>query len=404
MKIGKITEVVETKKNDLSDVRLSNRFLLSKRDIGLNEMRFLLLGLAKGLNKNMVLRVTHAEFSSCWQHSRANCPEVFRRISRNIAKTVISVDEGELYADFPLVEKNIGVKSYSGELRVYLNKNLTNMFKDFMPGNPYFTSTIMNLRKFSTLTGINLYLFARSVCFRNPTEVCLSNDDFQLIIGTHYRQKKFLINDLKPVIRLTHETDMHVKFLKSPRGYVRMRITSKDYPSVLSSEFGIEYKKARTLISLVRRTKEDSDQYLNECIAYCRDCIRKGKVLNVQDFVISTITDYRPTIEQLRKRKSEKIKTEEQASPDDIAILASREREIEENNRSLVESIPGDRLKAILTDIVKNGVMSGSAKEALKNNFTAKELPNWLLFEIREKYETKETEEDGQGDNHVAAL
>ena len=176
MKLEKITEVIETKKADISNVRLSNRFLLSKRDIGLNEMRFLLLGLAKGLNKNMVLRVTHAEFSSCWQYSRANCPEAFRRISRNIAKTVISVDEGELYADFPLVKKNIGVKSYSGELRVYLNKNLTNMFKDFMPGNPYFTSTIMNLRKFSTLTGINLYLFARSVCFRNPTEVCLSND------------------------------------------------------------------------------------------------------------------------------------------------------------------------------------------------------------------------------------
>ena len=197
---------------------------------------------------------------------------------------------------------------------------------------------------------------------------------------------------------------MPVELLKSPRGYVRLRITSQDFASVLSSEFGIEFKRARTLVNLVRRTKDNPELYLSESLAYCRDCIRKGKVLNVQEFVISSMTDYRPTIEQLRKRRSEKIKTEEQASPDDTAILASREREIEENNRSLVESIPGDRLKAILTDISKNGVMSGSAKEALKNNFTAKELPNWLLFEIREKYETKETEENGQGDIHVAAL
>ncbi len=395
MRLEKITEVIETKKADISHVRLSNRFLLTKRDIGLNEMRFLLLGLAKGLNKNMVLRVTHAEFSSCWEYSKENCPEAFRRISRNIAKTVISVDEGELYADFPLVEKNIGVKSYSGELRVYLNKNLTNMFKDFMPGNPYFVSTIHQIRKFSTLTGINLYLFARSVCLQNPTDVCLSNEAIQLIIGTKYAEKKEFIRKLKPVIQLTYETDMHVKLLKSPRGYVRMRITSQDYPSVLSTEFGIEYKKARTLISLVRRTKEDSDQYLNECLAYCRDRIRKGKVLNVQDFVISTITDYRPTIEQIRKRNSDKIKDTAQTSPNtDAEMIASREREIEAENRNLVESIPADRLKAILMDISKNGVMSASAKEALKNNTPAKELPNWLLFEIRDKHETKETEEE----------
>ncbi len=405
MKLEKITEVIETKKADISNVRLSNRFLLSKRDIGLNEMRFLLLGLAKGLNKNMVLRVTHAEFSSCWQYSRANCPEAFRRISRNIAKTVISVDEGELYADFPLVEKNIGVKSYSGELRVYLNKNLTNMFKDFMPGNPYFVSTIHQIRKFSTLTGINLYLFARSVCLQNPTDVCLSNEAIQLIIGTKYAEKKEFIRKLKPVIQLTYETDMHVKLLKSPRGYVRMRITSQDYPSVLSTEFGIEYKKAKTLISLVRRTKEDSDQYLNECLAYCRDCIRKGKVLNIQEFVISTITDYRPTIEQLRKRKSEKlIDVKIDSSSKDTAISIDREKEIEAENRSLVESIPSDSLKAILVDIVKTGVMSVAAKEALKNNLPVKELPNWLLIEIREKHETKKTEENGQGDIHVAAL
>jgi len=71
MKIEKITEAIEIKKADISDVRLSNRFLLAKRDIGLNETRFLLLGLAKGLNKNMVLRVTHSEFSDCWECPRA---------------------------------------------------------------------------------------------------------------------------------------------------------------------------------------------------------------------------------------------------------------------------------------------------------------------------------------------
>ena len=219
--------------------------------------------------------------------------------------------------------------------------------------------------------------------------------DFQLIIGTHYKQKKFLINDLKPVIRLTRETDMPVELLKSPRGYVRLRITSQDFASVLSSEFGIEFKRARTLVNLVRRTKDNPELYLSESLAYCRDRIRKGKVLNVQDFVISTITDYRPTIEQIRKRNSDKIKDTAQASPNtDAEMIASREREIEAENRNLVESIPADRLKAILMDISKNGVMSASAKDTLKNNIPAKELPNWLLFEIRDKHEIKDTCED----------
>jgi len=136
---------------------------------------------------------------------------------------VISIDEGETILRHPLVEKNVGVKSYSGELRVYLNHNLRAMFMDFKPGNPYFTSTIRYLRKFSTLPGINLYLLHVLSGLRNPTDVCLSNDNFQLIIGTHYRQKKFLITNLKPVIRLTRETDMPVELLKSPRGYVRLR-------------------------------------------------------------------------------------------------------------------------------------------------------------------------------------
>ena len=92
------------------------------------------------------------------------------------------------------------------------------------------------------------------------------------------------------------------------------------------------------------------------------------------------------------------------SSSKDTAISLDREKEIEAENRSLVESIPSDSLKAILVDIVKTGVMSVAAKEALKNNLPVKELPNWLLIEIREKHETKKTEENGQGDIHVAAL
>ncbi len=387
MKLEKLTDSVEGRKSETADLRLSNRFLLAKRELGLNEMRFLLLGLSKGPSPNLIVTVTHKEFSECWGIPQSLCSDIFRKLSLRLAKTVISIDEKDRYVEIPLVEKNVGVKSYSGELKVYVNRHLSGLFTGFKPGNPYFISAMDQLRKFRTLPGINLYLFARSVCLQNPTMVCLSGSQFQSILGTKYGKMKELVRNLKPILRQSLETDMNMELLKSPRGYVRFKITSQDYASKISHEFGIEFYRARKLVSLVRSRKETPDRYLQESFDYCRDCIRRGKVSNVQDFVISTITDYRPTIDQVRNRKkAEDLKH----IPSVLQMASNPSLPSDSDALQMAESIPADILRAILRGIVDDGACSIEARDVLKNKVPASGYSGFLMAEIMENYQSEE--------------
>ena len=78
-----LTRVVEKKSHVAKDIRLSNQFLMARRDMGVNEMRFLMLGLSKGLSDRYLIRVTHREFSDFWEISHKDCPYIFRRLSLN---------------------------------------------------------------------------------------------------------------------------------------------------------------------------------------------------------------------------------------------------------------------------------------------------------------------------------
>lgn len=373
------------------EIMISNAMVFAKWEIGLNELRLLLLAISRIVPGNLSCEITAKEFSKTWDVPPHDVYKEFRRISKGLTSRIISFENNDAWIDYSLVQRIGGTKKYSGKMLIRLNESFAVLFTRLSEN--FFKVPLKQLRKLDTVTGMRFYMFVRAIFDREYVSLDLAM--FQRILGTSYKRKTDLLRRVvKPEIGKLEKTDIKLVLLKSSPKLVRFRILRNDHEARLIREFRFKPKDAKSLVAEIRK-RPDCDDYLDECLQYCRENLKSGVIrLNVVSYVRKFILeDFRPVNPRaVRGRQDEKERRER---IDEERKMVEKVRREEEEMKKLAERFrcecSSEYFRKLLDDILadpgKDDFFKDLLRQEMKQGVTDIDgMPEFIQCEILERW------------------
>lgn len=386
--------IEQTTQRELTEERellLSNAVVAAKWRVSLNELRLILLAVAKIRPDNMGCEVTVEEFADIWRLSRTVARKTFRRIRVALEGRKIALRKDEMWLDFSIIHPESSVELSGGRMSVHLNGMLTALFTGL--NDHFFKVGFRQLRKLDTVTSIRLYFLARSIY--NANVIDKDFNEFQASVGTNYKSRKnFIQQAVKPAIRSVNLTDVRLKLLPAWAPRVRIHVEAQNHEAILVREFGFKPKDARDVVRTAR-SRPDFDDYMDQCLRYCRENLAKGVIhSNVTSYVRKFILeDFRPKNPRsmLRERDEELRRERRELERKKRDEARASQREMERQMERFHRERSSDDLQRLLREIVedpdKNDFFKDLVREELRKGASdIRELSGFMQCEVLERW------------------